>query len=39
MAKKVACVDWSAAKGDEPLVAYCWRGEADLHEAHFVGSH
>jgi hypothetical protein len=39
MAKNVACVDWSAAKGDEPLVAYRWRGEAELHAANFVASH
>ena len=34
---KVACVDYSACKGG-PLVAYCWQGETELHESHFVGT-
>ncbi|MDP1526996.1 MAG: metallophosphoesterase [Rhodocyclaceae bacterium] len=39
--KKVACLDWSVAKGG-PLVAYRWDGEDELHDENFVmygGSH
>lgn len=32
---KVACLDWSAAKGG-PLVAYRWDGEAELQHQHLV---
>ena len=32
---KVACLDWSAAKGG-PLVAYRWDGEAELQHQHMV---
>lgn len=32
---KVACLDWSAAKGG-PLVAYRWDGEAELQHEHLV---
>lgn len=32
---KVACVDWSAARGG-PLVAYRWDGEAELHAGGYV---
>ena len=34
---KVACVDWSAARG-QPLVAYRWDGERMLTAAHFISS-
>jgi hypothetical protein len=34
---KVACVDWSAAKGG-PLVAYRWHGEEDLRDEHLVAA-
>ena len=37
-ASRVACVDYSAAKGG-PLVAYRWDGEADLTASSFVRSH
>jgi hypothetical protein len=33
----VACVDYSVGNGG-PLVAYRWRGEAELHPDHFVGA-
>jgi hypothetical protein len=39
MARTVAGLDWSAAKGDEPLVAYRCRGEAELDAANYVASH
>lgn len=39
MSAKVACLDWGAAKGNKPLVAYRWRGEAELDAANFVASH
>lgn len=32
---KVACLDWSAAKGG-PLVAYRWHGEAELDKGNLV---
>lgn len=32
---KVACLDWSAAKGG-PLVAYRWKGESELCDANLV---
>jgi len=35
---KVACLDWSVAKGG-PLLAYRWEGEAVLDERRLVGSH
>lgn len=34
---KVACLDWSAAKGG-PLVAYRWHGELELQRAHLVAA-
>lgn len=34
---KVACVDWSAARG-HPLIAYRWDGEASLTAGRFVSS-
>jgi len=34
----VACVDYNAAKSENPLVAYCWQGEEDLTETNFVYS-
>lgn len=34
---KVACVDWSAARG-QPLVAYRWDGERHLSSGQFVSS-
>jgi hypothetical protein len=34
---KVACLDWSAAKGG-PLVAYRWHGELELQHAHLVAA-
>lgn len=34
---KVACLDWSAAKGG-PLVAYRWEGELELQHAHLVAA-
>ena len=37
MTKKFACLDYSAGK-DGPLVAYCWGGEADLQNDHFVSA-
>ena len=39
MSPKVACVDWSAARGDEPLVAYRWHGESELDAGNFIASH
>ncbi len=33
--QRTACVDFSAAKGG-PLVAYCWRGEAEIDREHYV---
>ncbi|TPQ30925.1 metallophosphoesterase [Cupriavidus pinatubonensis] len=35
----VACVDYSAGKRDEPLVAYCFDGEPELDASKFVTSH
>ena len=35
LAKNVACVDWSVAKGGF-LCAYRWSGERELHEKNFV---
>ena len=37
LAPQVACVDYSAGKGD-PLVAYRWDGEAELAQEHFVSA-
>jgi hypothetical protein len=37
LSDKVACVDYSAGKGD-PLVAYQWDGEATLDKAKFISS-
>lgn len=36
-APKVACVDWSATRG-QPLIAYRWDGEMTLTASHFVSS-
>lgn len=33
---KICCVDYSAARPDQPLVAYQWNGESELTNAHFV---
>jgi hypothetical protein len=38
LSPKVACVDYSAAKGG-PLVAYRWDGETELDARRFVASH
>jgi hypothetical protein len=38
MSPKVACVDWSAARGEEPLVAYRWSGESELDARNFISS-
>jgi hypothetical protein len=35
LAPNIACLDFSAARGDHPLVAYRWQGEALLNPAHF----
>ncbi len=35
LTSRIACLDYSVAK-DGPLVAYRWRGEADLSPDHFV---
>ena len=37
LSDKVACVDYSAGKGD-PLVAYRWDGEATLDKEKFIAS-
>ncbi len=34
---KVACLDWSAAKGG-PLVAYRWDGESELADDRLVAA-
>jgi hypothetical protein len=36
LSHKVACVDYNAAKDDNPLVAYFWQGEKVLTERNFV---
>jgi hypothetical protein len=36
MSRSVACVDYSACRGGQ-LVAYRWRGESEIIDAHFVG--
>lgn len=33
---KIACVDYSAAKAKEPLVAYRFEGESELSSRHFI---
>lgn len=38
-ASRVACVDYSAGKKDEPLVAYRYDGEPQLEAGKFVRSH
>ncbi len=35
---KVACVDYSAGKANEPLVAYCFEGEPELNSSRFICS-
>lgn len=35
---KLCCVDYSAAKDQEPLVAYRWEGEPELRNEHLVSS-
>jgi hypothetical protein len=35
---RVACVDYSAAKDGNPLVAYRWQGEPELTAEHFVSA-
>jgi hypothetical protein len=37
LSDKVACVDYSAGKGD-PLIAYRWDGESTLDNAKFISS-
>ena len=37
LAPQVACVDYSAGRGD-PLVAYRWQGESELLHEHFVSA-
>lgn len=37
LAPQVACVDYSAGRGD-PLVAYRWQGEPELLHEHFVSA-
>jgi hypothetical protein len=39
LAPKVACVDYSAGVPTEPLVAYRWDGEQQLHPGKFISSH
>lgn len=39
LASRVACVDYSAGKKDEPLVAYRYDGETELDASKFVSSH
>jgi hypothetical protein len=36
LAPNLACLDFSAARGDHPLVAYRWEGESILNPAHFL---
>ena len=36
LAPNLACLDFSAARGDHPLVAYRWEGESILNALHFV---
>lgn len=36
LAKNVACLDYSAARGDNPLVAYRWDGEQELSATKFI---
>lgn len=36
--ENVACLDYSAARGDYPLVAYRWNGEQVINRAGFVDS-
>lgn len=38
MSRKVACLDWSAALPDQPLVAYRWDGEAEIDGRKFVAA-
>jgi hypothetical protein len=33
---QIACVDYSAAKNDGPMVAYRWDGEHDLKDENFL---
>lgn len=33
---RICCVDYSAARADQPLVAYQWNGEQELTNTHFV---
>jgi hypothetical protein len=37
LSSKIACVDYSAAKGGD-LMAYCWDGESDLSDDRFFSS-
>ena len=36
LAPNLACLDFSAARGDHPLVAYRWQGESVLRAEHFA---
>ncbi len=36
LSKNVVCVDYNAAKGENPLVAYIWQGETELINDHFA---
>lgn len=38
LARNIACLDYSAAFGDNPLIAYRWDGEAELSVQKFVAS-
>jgi hypothetical protein len=38
LARNIACLDYSAAFGDNPLIAYRWDGEAELSVEKFVAS-
>ncbi len=35
MSRKVACLDWSAARSG-PLVAYRWDGEEEIDPGNFI---
>ncbi|MBY0437603.1 MAG: metallophosphoesterase, partial [Burkholderiales bacterium] len=39
LTEKLACLDYAAAVGDRPLMAYRWDGEKILDKSGFVGSH
>jgi hypothetical protein len=39
LTEKLACLDYAAAVGNRPLMAYRWDGEKILDKSGFVGSH